>query len=183
MLQRLKKSSKGLCRKYKNKVVDVLLFGSAIKGKFEPEDIDIAIILRNTKQEELIKERNEIAKFFDKKVHLNLILIETLIENPIFKTLIEEGYSLLSSKKLCYRLGYESAVIFMFGLKKLSNSKKVLFSYALHGKNGREGMIQKTNSKELGKAVILTPTEKQEEFKSFLDSWQIDYRIMMVLKS
>ncbi|MBI4155139.1 nucleotidyltransferase domain-containing protein, partial [Candidatus Woesearchaeota archaeon] len=48
------KSSKKLYQNYKDKIIDIVLFGSSVKGKYSPADIDIAIILKNVKESEFI---------------------------------------------------------------------------------------------------------------------------------
>lgn len=178
----LSKNSKKLYQKYKNRIIDILVFGSAIKGKFEPTDIDIAIILKNTKESELPSLRQEFNKHFDKKIHLNLMGIETIFENLLFKTLINEGISLITNKPLHQKMGYESKAIFSLNLSKLKKSKKVLFSYALHGKKDKKGMLDSMNGKEIGRAVLLIPVQQADNFKEFLENWNVDFYMMKILK-
>lgn len=177
----MKKSSKKLYQKYKNRIVDIFVFGSFIKGKFRPADIDLAVILKSTKQSELLTIRKKFDFYFSEKVHLNLILIENLLDNALFKTLLEEGYSLLNNNFLYIRLDYKSGAIFSFDLSKLKKSKKVLFSYALHGKKKESGILSNLNGKEIGKAVIFIPIDCMDEFKQFLELWNVEYYMMKVL--
>ena len=179
----LKESSKRLYQDYKERIIDILLFGSFIKNKLKPEDIDIAVLLKNTKQKELLILREKFASFFEVKVHLNLIMIEDILENALFKALLEEGFSLMNDKPLSERIGYSSGAVFNFNLKKLQNSKKVLFSYALHGKKNENGVLNKTNGKGIGKGVVFIPPQFIDEFKEFLELWNVDYYMMKILKS
>ncbi|MBI4155124.1 hypothetical protein HY498_03500, partial [Candidatus Woesearchaeota archaeon] len=119
---------------------------------------------------------------FDKKVHLNLLIIETLLQNILFKTLLEEGISLIDQKPLHKKLGYESGYIFSINLIKLNKSKKVLFSYTLHGKKRREGILRSLNGREIGRAVFFIPIEYAERFKEFLELWNVDFYMMKILK-
>lgn len=182
-MENLLKSSKKLYQNYKSKIIDVLLFGSLAKNKFKPEDIDIAIILKSTKESELLDLMEKFSKYFNRKIHLNLIIIETIFTNPLFKTLIDEGISLLDNKSLHQKLGYESGAIFSLNLTRLEKSKKVLFSYALHGKKDQEGILKKLNGKEIGRAVFLIPIKFIDEFKQFLEVWNVDFYLMKILKS
>ena len=50
----LAKNSKKLYLRYEDKIVDVVLFGSVAKNKLKPKDIDVAIILKNTKESEIL---------------------------------------------------------------------------------------------------------------------------------
>ena len=177
----MKKSSKKLYQKYRDRIVDIFVFGSFVKGKFKPADIDLAIVLKNTKQSELLTIRKKFDSYFIKKVHLNLILVENLLSNMMLRTLLEEGYSLLNNNFLYKRLDYKSGAIFSFDLSKLKKSKKVLFSYALHGKKKESGILSKLNGKEIGKAVIFIPIDQMDEFKQFLELWNVEYYMMKVL--
>ena len=179
----LAKNSKKLCLRYKDKIVDVVLFGSMAKNKFKPRDIDIAVILKDTNESEILDLREKFDKYFDKEIHLNLVIIGTIFGNPLFKTLVDEGISLIDSKPVYQKLGYESGAIFSLNLTKLEKSKKVLFSYALHGKKDREGILKSTNGKEIGRAVVFIPVKFIGEFKEFLENWNVDFYMMKILKS
>ena len=176
------KSSKKLYQNYKDKIIDILLFGSSVKGKYNPKDIDIAIILKNTKEPEIISLIGKFGIYFNKETHLNLVIIETILQNPLLKTLLEEGISLIDQKQLHNKLGYESGYIFSLDLTKLNKSKKVLFSYTLHGKKEQKGILKNLNSKVVGRAVFFIPVDHVEEFKAFLELWNVDFFIIKVLK-
>jgi len=176
------KSSKKLYQNYKDKIIDIIIFGSSVKRKYSPIDIDIAIILKNVKESEFIYLIEKFNAYFDKKVHLNLLAVETLLQNLLFKTLLEEGISLIDQKPLHIKLGYESGYIFSLNLTKLNKSRKVLFSYALHGKKKQEGILSNTKGKEIGRAVFFIPIEYTEKFKEFLEFWNVNFNVMKILK-
>jgi len=183
-MQSLTKSSKKLYQDYKNKIIDILLFGSIVKSKFKISDIDIAIILKNVKEIEILNLMKNISLYYkNEKIHLNLLLVENILNNPLFKTLLEEGVSLIDNKPLHVKLGYNSGSIFSLNLTKLSKSKKVLFSYALHDKKDKKGILHRFNGKEIGRAVFFIPIDFIDEFKEFLEIWNVDYYVMKVLKS
>lgn len=177
----LLKNSRNLYQDYKNRIIDVILFGSYAKGKFRPDDIDIAVILKDTKEPEILRLSEHFHKYFDINIHLNVVLIENAISNPLFKTLINEGISILDNKPLHQKIGYESGAIFSINLSKKEKSKKVLFSYALHGKNNQLGILKKLGGKELGRSVFLITIEHVDEFKEFLESWNADFYMMNIL--
>ena len=73
-MQSLTKSSKKLYQDYKNKIIDILLFGSIVKSKFKISDIDIAIILKNVKEIEILNLMKNISLYYkNEKIHLNLL--------------------------------------------------------------------------------------------------------------
>ena len=97
--------------------------------------------------------------------------------------MIDEGISLIDNKQLYQKLGYESGAIFSLNLTKLDKSKKVLFSYALHGKKDREGILKNMEGKEIGRAVVFIPIKYVDDFKEFLETWNINFYMMKILKS
>src|SRR3989338_2810930 len=171
----LAKNSKKLCLRYKDKIVDVVLFGSMAKNKFKPRDTDIAVILKDTNESEILDLREKFGKYFGKEIHLNLIIIGTIFGNPLFKTFVDEGISLIDDRPLYQKLGYESGAIFSINLTKLEKNRKVLFSYALHGKKDTGGILKSTNGKEIGRAVVFIPVKFIGEFKEFLENWNVDF--------
>ena len=182
-MEGLARSSAKLYQSYKGKVIDVVLFGSSARGKFRPNDTDIAVILKDTNENELMRLREEFEKTLGKETHLNLILVSTLLANPLFKEIIGSGVSLLDNRPLHRKLGYDAGAIFSFGLAKLSKSRKVLFSYALHGNKGREGILKQLSGRAIGRAVAFVPSEHADEFREFLESWGAGFYMMNVLKS
>lgn len=175
-------NSKKLYQKYKDKIVDIVLFGSSVKNKLSPNDIDIAILLKNTKEAELLNLMKEFGRCYEKEVHLNLIISETIISNPLYKTILKEGISALNNKPLHEKLGFDSGAIFSFTLTSLEKSKKVLFYYALHGKKKQRGVLNQLNGRMLSNTVIFVPVKYVDEFQSFLEQWKLDFHRMDVLR-
>ena len=178
-MESLKKNSKILFNKYKDKIIDIVLFGSYAKGKIKPEDIDICIILKN-KDDFAENLYSEFRDLFGEDAHYNWLSVSSLFEESLTSTLLEEGFSLIKDKPLHESLGYSSSYIFSFNLRNLSNGRKVLFSYALHGKN-KEGILSKLKGRVFGKAVVIIPIVHSEEFREFLETWEVQYESRRVL--
>ncbi len=176
------KNSKKLFQKYKDKIIDIVLFGSLAKNKINPNDIDIAIILKNTKESEMLDLMKNFGTFFDNKTHLNILLIETIFANSLFITLLSEGISLIDNKQLYEKLNYDSGTIYSLDISKMKKNKKVLFSYALHGNKNQKGILTKINGKLIGRLVVFIPVKFTDDFKDFLELWGVDYYRMDVLK-
>jgi len=177
----LKESSRKLYQQYRDIVADIVLFGSFAKGKISPEDIDVCIILKRVEQKDLIQLREKFNIFFPINVHINLVMVDNLMQNSLLRTLIEEGYSLLNNKPFNEPLDYTSGAIFSININKLNKSRKVLFSYALHGKKGKEGMISKLKGRLIGRLVVFVPISHIDEFKQFLELWDANYYMNKVL--
>src|SRR3989338_1107614 len=110
-LESLKKNSKILFNKYKDKIIDIVLFGSYAKGKIKPEDIDICIILKN-KDDFAENLYSEFRDLFGEDAHYNWLSVSSLFEESLTSTLLEEGFSLIKDKPLHESLGYSSSYIF-----------------------------------------------------------------------
>ncbi len=64
-----------------------------------------------------------------------------------------------------------SKIIISYSIEHLPKTEKVKFFYALKGRNGKEGFIPKNNIKQLGRAVLLVPSESKFETFNFLKIW------------
>jgi predicted nucleotidyltransferase len=177
----LKRISKRLSGKYRNSIVDIFLFGSALKGKAKPGDIDLYVILRNMDEKAVQEIYRDFRDGFGKGAHFNWIFAEKILEDPVFVTVIEEGVSLISGMPLSRKMGYAPGMIFAFSLGGMASSKKVLFSYALHGKAGKEGLLARTQGKVLGKGAIFIPAKFAETAREFMELWNADYSVKKVL--
>ena len=181
MLESLERSLKTLLKNYQNEISDAVIFGSALKEKSKPGDVDICILFKRIAQEKVGKILSKMKNEIPKNVHMSWIFVDEMLTSQLSKTLIEEGYSLSREKFLHEIIGYDSGVIFSFKLDNLEKNKKVLFSYALHGKNTEGGMLKMANGLELGRAVVLIPVEKSEDFREFLEGWSVNFKMRKVL--
>jgi len=171
----MKKLVKKLKKLLNNNVLDLVIFGSFIKNKLDPKDIDIAAIIR---------ERVDIAKLkkslteIDKKIHLQVVSLEDY-DKFIWLTLIREGYSVKHNKYLYELYNIKPVVLFKYDLRKLTLSNKVMFERAI--KNFKD--IEKLSNR-----VVLVPISLSGEFRSFLRRWNIDiesleYELLPVMKT
>ncbi|MBU2633953.1 MAG: nucleotidyltransferase domain-containing protein [Nanoarchaeota archaeon] len=174
--------NKELMFKIKNKIIlDVVVFGSAIKGKEKPNDLDILILYKDKVDTEL----NYIIKntIKDFKVQIISKTYKELFKEDFLarEAFLGEGYSLVNNKLISKGLGYESLVLFKYNLKGFPNSRRMLFYYALYGRNKSKGILNKLNSIKFSDTVFLVPIENKEKFKEFLDYWKIQYIEFQIL--
>lgn len=66
-------------------------------------------------------------------------------------------------------------VIISYSIEHLEKTDKVKFFYALKGRNGKEGFLPKNNIEQLGRAVLLVPSESEIPTTQFLKSWGCNY--------
>ena len=180
----LKKKLSELAKDFKEKnpnVWDVLLYGSIVKGKEAPNDIDIAVILTEGDPFEVafrfkrvLEERGFSPEELDVK---GFLMSELFSENNLISfALLVEGYSLIKNEFLHKALNAKGYTIFKFSYSGLTGSEKVRFIYSLRGRKGHAGMLQKLNAVELAAGVVLVPVHATFEFREFLTRWRIEYK-------
>ncbi len=169
----------------KQKVIDVVLFGSAMRGKSIPRDLDLCIILEDKDEEKSIDLADSLGRFLEKlsiTPHISVITSSAgLSGNTLVKTLLTEGYSIKKNKKFSTIFGLENKSMFIYTLKSFTPSKRVQFHYMLRGRYGAEGMLKEAEGIILGTGTILVPTEKEDLIKEILDRWKVKYEIKRAL--
>jgi len=151
-LLKIKSELKNLIKE-KN-ILDIIIFGSAAKGKLNPNDIDIAVISDN----------KNIKTELNKKFHISIISIKDFFIKPIplINTLLREGFSIKHNKPFSEIFNFENRTLFTYNLKKLSNSNKVKLVNILHGRNNK-GLVENYNGKWLANQVFIAPVENEKK--------------------
>jgi len=166
-------------------VWDILLYGSSVKGKEKPKDLDIAVItkegnsfdvafrLKTLLEEELPPESLDVKGF----------LLEELFDenNLVGFALLVEGYSLLRGRFVHEELNAGGYFLFRFSYSHLPQNEKVRFLYAYRGRGKNPGALQQTGSIELAPGVVLVPVREFYRFKSFLSLWGLSYEYAPLL--
>jgi len=155
----MKTSAKKLKRLLNKDIIDIIMFGSFVKGKIKPNDIDIAIISNEYKKEK----KENIQKIIPNSDVQFVRLAD--YDKYIWLTLIKEGFSVKHNKYLHEIFRIDPVVLYKYSLKDLTNSKKVMFERAL--KNFK-------NIEKLSNRVVLVPVSTSSEFEDLLRYWNID---------
>lgn len=169
-LQGLKKSLLDIYKKNKDKIFDIVIFGSAVKGKEFVSDIDIAVIFK-------VRDDSVLSKIRALGVHVDYVLLDELYSESLWRTLIREGISVVYGKKISSAFGLQSYGLFTYNLTKIK--RKARFSQVLMGYKS-ESMLKKVEGKILKPGVILVPISEVELFRSFLERWEVDYTLKIV---
>ena len=187
MIQKdLLKYLKSAYNKIKSKdIFDIVVYGSFVKSKENPNDLDIAIIFLNEKLNNMLKIAREYKNNIKDKIKnpdiKTINLTEIFDKNFLARQgILIEGYSILDEEPFSLKIGFKGYSIFTYSLKKLNHNEKTKFTYALIGRNS-QGMIQNVNAIVLGKGAIAVPIEKSMFFEDFLKKWNIDYKIKQTL--
>lgn len=156
----------------KEEILDIIVFGSLIKGKISPQDIDIAII---TNHPEKIKEI--------KGFHTSVLTPKEFFTNPppIIHTFLREGYSLKNQKSFSEIFKFSNKVLFKYELTNLKPSIKVKIVNILRGKNKEPGLVKESKGEWLANQVFLTPLKKEHIFEKLFLNFKIRYKKFFVL--
>ncbi|MBI5390356.1 nucleotidyltransferase domain-containing protein [Candidatus Woesearchaeota archaeon] len=143
-------------------IVDIIIFGSQVKGSTVVNDIDLMILSQHKEKKTAWKE--SLQKVLKKKVDVQIVSIEDYA-SFIWVTMIKEGYSVKHNMYLFERHHVQPVVLYTYALKTLTPSRKVMFQRALSQFHG---------IKRLSNRVILVPIQESGSFSSFLRHWEID---------
>jgi len=162
----LKRNLRSILKKYNHIIKDIILFGSFVKGRDNPKDIDLAVI---------IKERDiNLAQYIKKeigidKIHLDFITLDD-VYTPLFLSLINEGYSIQKDDFLRNILKIKPMRLYAYDLKHLDRSKKTLFGLAL------KIALKKISGEKISTGAVLVPISQTGYFEDFLDIWGMKYK-------
>jgi len=162
---------------------DILVFGSVIKGKEKPNDVDVLVIFENKiNKEEEYGIRKIIEKYYSKASIVSKTK-KTVLEASFDarESILFEAISLLTGKNLARGYGFTSFGMFKYDFSKWNKLQKTKFYYALNGRGSGEGIFQKLSCIKLSDQIILVSLDKIELFREFLDNWELDYKYVPTL--
>ena len=164
--QELRKSLKKLLIRYKE-IQDFIIFGSLVKGKSAPKDVDIALVIEK-KDISLVGEVKNQLKI--KNLDIEMVKPEEIYQTRLGLTLISEGFSIKSNKFLREKLGISPMKIYIYGIKHLTQTKKVFFG------RGLNQMIKDMKCVKLGAGSVMVPIHQSSKFEDFLNTWSLKYK-------
>ncbi|MBU1129348.1 MAG: nucleotidyltransferase domain-containing protein [Nanoarchaeota archaeon] len=176
--------------KQKENIFDIILYGSYVKGKRKPNDIDIMIIFNKTpinQQLELIQKFKErilkTKEYENNKLDIKAINLKELFNKGFLSRqgILTSGLSLIDKTFFAEKLGFTAKTLFIYELKNLSNTEKTKFSFALNGRRNEKGLFKKLNLQKLGKNVFLSPIKNSDLIKEFLEKGKINYESKNIL--
>ncbi len=167
-----------------NKVLDVVVFGSFVRSKMTPNDIDLCIIINERDEGKSLDFVSSLSKDIDSiglKFQINVLTERDFIlgKSLLAHTLLSEGISIngFSISKL---LGYDQFSLFTYSLRHFSSSKRVRFHYLLAGRDGG-GILKEIGGKIVGGGAILAPTCKEDFLSEIFKMWDVDFSVKRVL--
>lgn len=154
---------------YPNIVYDIIQFGSSTESE-DYNDIDIAIIFKNTpikKQlEEAQKIKRQLEKITEKKIDIKTYDLYNFFEPNNFakNNILLQGKSLITNNSFSEKLGLTPKTQISYELKDLEKKEKIRFHYLLQGKKETQGLLQKEGGKLINPGLIEIPPEKTKIF-------------------
>src|SRR3989344_5007003 len=132
---------------YDKEVVDIIQFGSSVLTESEPNDLDIAVIFKNTPIKEQLKARqeikNQIQKTVELPVHIESFDYYSLFDKGDFARdgIMFYGKSIITGRNFSENFGLTPKLRIYYILKNLMKKEKVRFNYILNGKKGNYGLL------------------------------------------
>jgi hypothetical protein len=137
-------------------VVDVIVFGSLVKGKKNPGDTDACVIW----SEKSKPVEGAISKTYEEFFSPSFLAREDMLS---------DGWSLRLKKPISSAFGYASVHAFSYSLLGMNYNTRARFHNA---------MRQKINELKLLKlkSLVLVPVSSSDNFSEFLKYWKVNYR-------
>lgn len=182
MLKQLKKSLES--EKKDKSIFDIIIYGSAVKGKTHPRDFDIVVIfLEGNLRQRLDKIQEIKSKLKIEKVDIKQILLKDLFSSDFLARtgILLEGICVFRNKKFCEVIGFKGYSLFWYDLNGLNHTQKVKFNYILAGR-GSKGIIDELNGERLAKGAVKIPIERSLEFEEILKGNNVSYKKKNILE-
>ena len=158
-------------------VKDILVFGSIVRGKENPDDIDILVIFKNkvNKEEEYVI-RKELEKYAP-AISIISKTEETMLDSSFDarESVLFEAISMFDEKTAAEKYGFCSLGMFKYNTHQLTNVQKTQFYYALNGRNNQKGIAEQMECIKLSDNVILVPLKNIDKIKEFFETWHMTY--------
>ena len=164
----------------KDSIFDIILYGSSVKGKPSPGDIDVLIIyLKGSLRERLDKTQNikiSLRKFFQQNIDIKQILLNELFSPNFFARtgVLLEGISVRSGKHFSENLGFRPYTLFSWTLSGLTHSEKIRFNYILAGR-GMQGILKELGGVRLASGAVKIPISNSAVFEEILKTNKVPY--------
>lgn len=179
MLKNLKKLLES--EKKDQTIFDIIVYGSAVKGKEYPRDVDIMVIFLEGSLKDRLNRLQDIKSKLKKVAKNYIIDMKQMLLKELFSSsflartgILLEGTSIFKKRKFCETLGFRSFTLFWYNLKGLSHSQKVKFNYILAGRNTK-GILKELNGIRLVNGAVKIPMENSDIFEEILKNNKVNY--------
>ena len=152
-------------------VEDLILFGSKVKGKPFPRDVDVLVVVNE----------GDVRKKAGLETSLRQAGFDAVVVSPrqlfserlLLASVLHEGQSLIHNSKPLVK----AWVFFLFRLPKLTKSQRNSFNYAL------KTHLRESEGFHLAPGVIAVPVGMSELLKALMEHWKADFSIVATFLS
>jgi len=170
------------------RIFDIVIYGSAVKGKEQPNDVDILIIFTEGTLRDRLNKAQQIkskvkSSFKDVELDVKQILLVELFSPEFFARtgIFLGGISVFKSRRFSETLGFRPFALFTYSLEKLSHTEKIKFNYVLSGRNAK-GIIEQFGGKRIASGAVKMPLENALAFEDVLKEHKVEYERVSVLQ-
>ena len=163
-------------KEHKEEILDIILFGSSIRNKEKPSDIDLLILFKNKKNIDVSYELKKNLNNYGENIEIIDKTYSELLDGS-FKAaegILSEGFSLIYNQFLSEGFGYNNFTLFRYKLKNLNKSKRMMFYYSLYGR-GQKGILKELEAIKFSDTILLCPIKNTENMKQYLQEWDVDF--------
>ena len=141
--------------------IDIIVFGSYVKGRKFAKDIDIAIIVPESKKIEVLEKLPAV-----RNLDIEVLSPDDLERNPLLAfSIFHEGVS-LKFGSISKSLGLKPYALYVYSLRGKSKSEKNRFASAL----------SKKRVERLAPGVMLVEVSKSSDVEEFLNYWKVPFK-------
>tara|TARA_Y100000034_G_scaffold87951_1_gene105500 strand:+ start:3370 stop:3942 length:573 start_codon:yes stop_codon:yes gene_type:complete len=169
---------KRIVKRIKSKdIEDIFLFGSAVTGKYKPNDFDICIVFKEKVNRIILHDLNSEFENNKLNVHISSLTIDNFFKksHSLVSTILREGISLLTNKPFASNFALKSHVMYSYDLTNLKKSNKVRFVYVLKGRNKEQGVVKEFKGKFIQPGIFILPNKFDKEMLDIFKIWKVKF--------
>ena len=168
MLKSLTRILKPLLQKYKI-LEDIIIFGSLVREKPNPKDIDIAVFIHEKNEAIIEKIEKDIKDALTEfEIDITILTVED-IYSPLWLSITYEGWSINKEEFFSVLYNIMPSKLYKYSIRMLTPVQKVQFD------RGLKAILNDLGGIRMTRTVVLIPLQKSEMFEEFLKTWRIEF--------
>ena len=170
-------------KQHQKEILDIIIFGSVMRGKRMPKDIDILLLFKEKENLETAYVLRKKLQKIQPEINVTTKTYQSVMSKSFLarEAYLSEGYSLIMKKWVAEAWGYTPYTLFKYRLKGWPQSKRMQFQYSLYGRNKEGGMVKMLKLVKFADTIILSPRERTEETRAYLTQWNMTFQEFPIL--
>jgi predicted nucleotidyltransferase len=154
--------------KNREALVDIILFGSSVRGKLRPKDLDVLLIFSSEVDWDLVMEVRDKLKGTVESVTYREI---EKMEGPLKEAIFSEGVSLSWNSRFIDVYGFNPFDFFFYSPPRV---KKRTFYFALYGRGNKEGILERSRGIKISNNFVVVPVDSSDVLREFFRTWGVN---------